>query len=581
MVRACAALAPALAALLIYAPAVSFGVVTLDDPVYVMNNPHVLGGLTWEGVQWAFSPGHDTYWHPLVWISLMLDGSISASPGWFHLVNILLHAASASILYLALSRMSGNLAAPLVVALLFAAHPLNVEAVAWITERKTVLAGLFWMSAMYLYALYAAKPGPLRYLAALAALALGLLAKPLLVTLPCALLLLDYWPLKRLSLSPGARDGMSPAMAVAEKLPMFIVVAGSIAMTMLSHPMESGQEGVSPGLRAANAAVSYIRYMAKAFWPTDLAMYYPFPEALAPWQVWGAAALLATATILALALCKKAPYVIVGWLWFLGSMAPMLGLVRHDRWPALADRFAYVPLIGLFLIAAFALLSLARNAAARNAALAALASAALVLALASRNQLEFWADSETLYRRALAVTENNWLAHNNLGSVLYAQGHEEEAAEHFNRAVEIRPGYGSALVNLGLWHLWMGDWPQAEEHLRRGVGTEAEGSAWQGLADLSFEQGDYGRALIRYHKSVLKNPRLLASWRGRAESFRLAGLPGEAARAYVEAARRHLVTYRLTEAEELAQNALNLNPGMAAAKAVRDSARVKMRELIR
>jgi len=578
-VHACLALLPALTALIIYAPATSFGVVTLDDPAYVMNNPHVLGGLTWEGVAWAFSPGHDTYWHPLVWLSLMLDGSISASPGWFHLVNIAMHAASATLLYLALHKMSGSRAPALAVALLFAAHPLNVEAVAWITERKTVLAGLFWVLCMYLYALYAARSGALRYLAVLTALALGLLAKPLLVTLPCALLLLDYWPLRRLSISPGVSLGLSPARAVAEKLPMFALVAASVAMTMISHPMESAGQIVPLVFRAANAVVSYMGYLSKAVWPGGLAVYYPFPESLPAWQVAGSLTAITAMTAACLLLCRKAPYAVVGWLWFLGVMTPMLGLVRHDRWPALADRFAYVPMIGLWIMLAFGLYAVLTRTAARKAAAVALAVAIIALGAASRHQLQFWSGSEALYRRALSETRDNWMAHNNLGSVLYARGDTQEAVVHFKRALEIRPGYGSAQVNLGVWRMRLGDLAAAEEYFQKATETEAAGSAWQGLADIRSSQGQYEQALGLYQRALHHNPRLLSSWRGKAESLKLSGQQAEAANAYVEAAQRHLDTYRLETAVELAEEALALMPGMADAKAVRQRAQNKLQAL--
>ena len=573
-----AALIPPLLALAVYLPAVTFGAVSLDDPVYLTDNPHVLGGLTLENLRWAFDRSADTYWHPLVWISLMLDAEILPSPAWFHAVNIILHAAGSTLLYAILFRATGLRGAALAVAALFAVHPLNVEAVAWITERKTVLAGLFWMLATYFYVLYAARPGFLRYMAGLAMLGLGLLSKPLLVTLPCALLLLDFWPLKRLRLSPGGRSGMSVPAAVAEKLPMFGLVAVSVYMTMTSHPMETAGQEMPMSLRASNAVVSYVRYLFKAVWPADLAVFYPFPESIPAWQLWGSAAILAVITAAAVILYRRAPYFIVGWLWYLGTMTPMLGLVRHDRWPAVADRFAYVPMIGIFIIAGFALRELyAKPATRRTAAVTALA-AILALGIAANRQLGYWSDSEALYRRALEVTDGNWMAHNNLGNLLYNKGQTDEAVYHYRQTLKFRPGYPRALVDLGFWRLQQGDYPAAEAYFRRALGGIADGAAWQGLARLALERGDVDAALIRFHKAVRENPRLLNSWQGMAESMEMLGMHDEAARAYVRAAQRHLDTFRLSKARELAESALAMDPDNEKALELRRRAGEKLRE---
>jgi Flp pilus assembly protein TadD len=578
-------LLPPLLALAVYAPAASFGLVLLDDPVYVIDNPHVLSGLSRENLRWAFSHTHETYWHPLVWLSLMLDAEVSASPGWFHAVNIILHAASALLLYLALARMSGLRAPALAAAALFAVHPLNVEAVAWVTERKTVLAAAFWMAALYLYAHYAARPGVLRYLAVLAAMVLGLLAKPVLVTLPFVLLLLDFWPLERLSFSPGggrgrgALGGLGPGAAVAEKLPLFLAAAGSVFMTLISHPMQTTAGEIPVSLRAANAVVSYLRYLVKAVRPEELAVFYPFPDSVPAWQVWGSCLLLVAVTIAAVMLYRRAPYFIAGWLWYLGVMTPTLGLVRHDRWPALADRFAYLPLAGLFMAAGFALFGRGRSAGQLKAGVAAVAVAVLALGVCARVQLGYWSDSEALFNRTLAVTENNWLAHMNLGSHLYNRGETGEAVRHFRRALEIRPGYGAPMVGLGLWRLDVNDYEGAEEYLRRALDSDAAGPAWQGLAKLGFERGDYAKALVRFHKAVRENPRLLDSWKGMAVSMRRLGLTDQAAKTYVEAARRHLHTYRLSEAAELAGAALALEPSNDRAAELRDRAIERLAEL--
>jgi tetratricopeptide (TPR) repeat protein len=328
--------------------------------------------------------------------------------------------------------------------------------------------------------------------------------------------------------------------------------------------------------RAANAVVSYMGYLSKAVWPAGLAVYYPFPESLPSWQVAGSLTAITAVTAACLLLRKRAPYAVVGWLWFLGVMTPMLGLVRHDRWPALADRFAYVPIAGLWIMLAFGLYAASSRVAARRAAAVALAVAVIALGAASRHQLQFWSGSEALYRRALAVTRDNWLAHNNLGSLLYARGDTKEAVDHFKRALKIRPCYGSARVNLGVWRMRLDELAAAEGHFQKATETEAAGSAWQGLADIRFGQGQYDQALGLYQKALHHNPRLLSSWRGRAESLRLTGLRAEAANAYVEAAQRHLDTYRLETALELAEEALALMPGMAEAKAIRQRALNKL-----
>jgi Flp pilus assembly protein TadD len=423
----------------------------LDDPLYVSRNPQVQAGLTPGGVAWAFTTYHADNWHPLTWLSLELDGQFyGLHPAGYHLTNVLLHVAAVLLLFAVLRSLTGAVWRSAVVAALFGLHPLRVESVAWIAERKDVLGAFFWMLTLAAYARYAGRPHWSRYLPVVLVFALGLMAKSMLVTLPCVLLLLDAWPLGRLGSTPR-----SWLPLVLEKLPLLFLAAGACVLTLraqgkLVMPLERYPFAV----RLENALVSYVRYLAKAAWPSGLALQYPHPgDTLSPAEVGGAALLLAAATTAALRWRRPGPYLPVGWFWYVGTLVPVIGLVQVAT-QALADRYTYIPLVGIFLALTWGAADLA--ARWRCQRLAALVAGAAVVALAvlTWGQVHYWRDSRTLWAHTLEVTgDGNALAHNGLGVACLKAGRLDEAAHEFTAALRLRPAYADAHYNLGV--VWL------------------------------------------------------------------------------------------------------------------------------
>ena len=459
----------ALGTLLLYLPVRQHGFVVYDDPDYVTENPVVQAGLTWAGVKWAFTSLQASNWHPLTWLSHMLDCELlGLNAGAQHLVNVLFHCANSLLLFVVLRRMTRALWPSAFVAALFAWHPLHVESVAWLAERKDVLSLFLGLLALWAYTRYveglasaAAPPGPARavaphppssryYWLAVLFLALGLLAKPMLVTLPFVLLLLDCWPLQRFSGTGSIRT--AAWRLTLEKWPFFLLIAASCVVTFLSQQAEAVVpfERLPLGLRLENALVAYARYVLSAGWPTDLAVLYPLPQQLPAWQVLAATAFLVALSAGAWRARRRSPYLLVGWLWFLGTLVPVIGLVQVGD-QARADRYTYLPMIGLFIALAFGIKDLAARWHIRPLPLGLAAGLSLAGCLvATAHQLRFWNDSESLFVRAIAVTTNNAVAHINLGFALQQQGHPDAALVEYRTAVAIAPRRAQAHNNLGI-----------------------------------------------------------------------------------------------------------------------------------
>jgi len=430
--------------------------VNYDDPDYVTSNPRVLEGLTGDNLVWAFQTGHASNWHPLTWISHMLDVELfGLKPGAHHFSSLVFHALNSALVFLVLRRLTGSTWRSWFVAALFALHPLHVESVAWVSERKDVLSTFWLLLALRCWAGYA-TPAPeailrrsLCYGAALGFFALGLMSKPMVVTLPFVLLLLDYWPLERWRADrPGSCLALSRLFA--EKIPFFILSAASSVVTFLVQDRGgSVSSALTLGDRLANAVVSYARYLAKMLYPADLAVLYPHPGHWPWWTVAGAGLLLLAITAAALRMASKAPWFVIGWLWFLGMLVPVIGIVQVGL-QSLADRYTYVPLVGVFIIVAWGGQHLAHLL--RFSLRLQLGAAAGILAVCAgftARQVGFWKDSEALFRRTIKVTRNNYLAHNNLGLELAAKGRVEEALRQYQRSLSINPIYVEALNNLG------------------------------------------------------------------------------------------------------------------------------------
>ena len=445
------ALALAVAVVCAYALVVRCDFIAFDDNSHVYENPFVIHGLSWVGVRDAFTHFHASLWIPLTWISFMADVSLfGMNPGAMHAVNLAMHTASTLVLFWMLRRATGSLWASAFVAALFGLHPINVESVAWIAERKNVLSTFLCLLALHAYVRYAEKPRAIFYVAAWLSAALSLLAKPMAVTLPFALLLLDHWPLRRWGRVPWTR-------LVAEKIPFALLSAGACWMAMQA-PQERGAlvtiETLPLAARLSNALVSYVTYLGTMLWPSGLAVYYPHPIDPQPALAAAAAVVLIAISALAVVWWKKRPYLLAGWCWYLGVLVPVLGLVQIGS-QARADRFTYLPQLGIFCALTWLVKEL--WPAAQRRALAACAGVALaVCALLTARNVATWMDSLTLFEHAAAVTKNNSCAHTNAGRARALRGDYGAAVAHFQASLRITPDqaaiwnhFGAALTRLG------------------------------------------------------------------------------------------------------------------------------------
>jgi Flp pilus assembly protein TadD len=489
--------------------------IRFDDNKLISENPHVRAGLTWEGVRWAFATASgESFWHPMTWLSFMLDVELfGLDAGWHHRMALLYHTLNALLLFAVLHRMTGKLWQSGVVAILFAIHPLHVESVAWAAERKDTLSTLFWMLSMWAYVRYAERAGFGRYLAVVAFFALGLMAKPMLVTLPFVLLLLDFWPLGRVVGVPGAREWACPKVPsprlVLEKVPLFLLAAASAAMTLLPNRRGSwiGTTDDFPwSLRIANALVSYVRYIAETVWPSSLAIFYPHPgRRLSLWAATGAGLFLLGATAFVVSRARKQPYLPVGWFWFLGTLVPVIGLVQVGS-QAMADHFTYVPLIGLFVAVVWWSPELVPKGWDRERTLA-VSGGLLVLAfaVAGWRQAGFWRSEVALFSHAIEVTEDNPVAQAGLASALDREGRYAEAVGHYMEVIRVSPGYDGGLAQMSLAEdlIRLGRRKEAEKLLKSLAG-DAEGANEIGLAFAG--QGKIDEAASAFLEAIRLRP---------------------------------------------------------------------------
>jgi tetratricopeptide (TPR) repeat protein len=499
--------------------------VNYDDPDHVYENPQVRAGLSAAGLRWALTTTHanNPCWQPLTWLSFMLDSDLQGTgPRGYHRTNLLLHVANTLLLFVFLWHVTGRVGRSGLVAALFALHPLHVESVAWVAERKDVLSTLFWALTLCAYAGYVARPGVVRYLLVLVPFALGLMAKPMLVTLPCLLLLLDYWPLGRWqpagAPAPGAAGLGGPVpfrRLLAEKVPLFVVAAAASVGAFLAQRGALGSLEQLPFLpRLANALTAYATYLRQTFWPVGLAAFYPYPQRqVPPGPVVGAALLLVTLTVAFLAGARRWPYLAVGWLWFLGTLVPVIGLVQVGS-HAHADRYTYVPLVGLFLLLVWGgadLLARFRCPAALSATFAGLVLWAC--ALVTWLQVCSWHDSVTLWRHALEVTADNYVAHDNLGVALSKQGKQAEALGHYAEAVRLNPNFAEARYNLGVALEERGQPEQAFEQYRAVVRLNPRHArAHYNLGVALWARGALDEAAEHYAAALEIDPRYASAW---------------------------------------------------------------------
>ena len=458
--------------------------ILFDDPLYVTDNPHVQKGLTATGLIWAFTSFSASNWHPVTWLSHMLDCEIfGLNPTGHHWTNLLLHIANTFLLFIILFQMTQAFWQSAFAAALFALHPLHVESVAWVAERKDVLSTFFGMLTILLYYRYVKKSHGMKYLLVVLFFSLGLMAKPMLVTLPFVLLLLDYWPLKRFQYNAAQTNGIAFQGSfglIWEKIPLFVLVAITCLLTLTAHESRGAfgsLEAFSMKARISNAVVSYVSYIVKTIWPQNLSVFYPHPSSTLPtWQPIGAAFLIAGACFLAIRKLKQYPYIAVGLFWYLGTLVPVIGLIQVGE-QAMADRYTYIPLTGLFIIVAWGAPDLLRKYHSRKRIL--WVSAAIILAtLTVRTffQVSHWKNSITLFKHAIRVTENNSAAHTNLGLALFNAGKIEEAIFHYKKALIINPEDVVVLYNLGTAQLYYGRIDAAVLSYTNALGAYNEGA---------------------------------------------------------------------------------------------------------
>jgi tetratricopeptide (TPR) repeat protein len=606
-----------------------------DDNRYLTENPVVQAGLSWHGLGWAFTTLHASNWHPLTWLSHMLDVQLfGMSPGAHHLVNVAFHAANAALLFLVLARMTGARGRSAFVAILFAIHPLHVESVAWVAERKDVLSTFFGLLALGAYARYVERPSLRAYALVAVGFAASLLAKPMWVTFPFLLLLLDLWPLRRfegrrpLSLpSPpvgervddtectahrASREGRGEGWLLLEKAPLFALVLASSIVTMVAQNHGGAMTGSELGLgpRLGNAAISYAKYLGKTFWPEPLAIFYPHPgDAVPMGQAAAATLLLCAVTAAALWQARRLPFLTVGWLWFLGTLVPVIGIVQVGG-QAMADRYTYLPIVGLFIAVSWGahrLLGTWRDGVPLRAMAA---IGAVVLCAATWRQLGFWDDHDKLFRHTIEVTPDNALAQATLAEGLRHEGRLDDALPHAEEAVRINPSSAKHWNNLAMLHMDQGRLEQARDELLQSTRVEPDyalgwsnlgqveldlgqldaaaqalqqairltpedSKAWNRMGQLQLRLGDTQGALAAYRQAVRLQPDYAAAWTNLAVLCQGTGVVAEAGDAFATVTRiqpenpiawRNLGVFlakngQPAEAARAFQRALQLKPG--------------------
>jgi tetratricopeptide (TPR) repeat protein len=509
------------ATLAVYGQLRNFQFINYDDNVYVYDNPLVQKGLTLQGLSWAFTTTRAGNWTPLTWLSHMLDCQLfGLNPGEHHLTNLVFHIANSLLLFLWLLYLTPSLGCSFMVAALFALHPMHVESVAWVAERKDVLSTFFWLLTMWAYVWYVRRPGWGKYLLILVCFSLGLMAKPMLVTLPFVLLLLDYWPLGRLSLKGrgAAASSAKPVPEVAlkrlvwEKTPLF-GLAALFSLIAFQAQKEVGAlwtKTLPFTMRLANALVAYVSYLGKMLWPAHLAVLYPYPGPNLPlWPAVAAGLGLAALSYLALRQARRHPYLLVGWLWYLGTLVPVIGLVQVGR-QAMADRYTYVPFIGLFIAVVWGTAALAARWRAPRFLLPVGAGVVLsALSVCTWVQVGYWRDSISLYEHTLQVTRKNPVIQNNLGEALAAQGKLAQAVAHYSEALRLQPDLAQAHYNLGVALGAQGKLAQAVTQYTQALRLQPDfAAAHNNLGEVLATQGKLVQAVAQYRAALRLRPDL-------------------------------------------------------------------------
>ncbi|MCX5849423.1 MAG: tetratricopeptide repeat protein [Deltaproteobacteria bacterium] len=480
-----------------------YNFINIDDNLYVTQNSHIQSGITLDGFRWAFCTRYADLWNPLVWLSFMFDYQLfGLNAGGYHVTNLILHILSTLLLFWLFCRMTGAIWKSAFVATLFALHPLHVESVAWIAERKDVLSAFFWILTLCLYVYYTEKQAIRRYLLVLFFFTCALLSKPMVVTLPVIMILLDYWPLGRFE---SKKDNLI-LWQLKEKIPFFVLSAVFSIITIYAQHDPSGK--VFPlGSRIANSPVSFVTYLEKTFWPHDLAVFYPFSDQLPVWQVLGAILLILVVSATVIAAVKRLPYLLTGWFWYAITILPVIGIVQIGN-HSMADRYTYLPLIGISIILAWGIPHLfPREDMRKNILFPAGIAVLAILSVITWQQCSYWKNDTTLFGHALQVTKDNYLAHGSLGPALFKEGKTEEAIDHYNKAIRIMPDYVEPYNNRGAAYAQLGQYQQAIEDYNHAIRIRPDyippynnrGAAYARL-------GQHQRAIEDYNHAIRLKP---------------------------------------------------------------------------
>ncbi len=493
--------------------------INIDDNIYVTGNSHIQSGITLDGFRWAFSSTYAEFWHPLTWLSLMFDYQLyGLNAGGYHLTNLILHILSALLLFWLFNRMTGTIWRSAFVAAIFALHPLHVESVAWIAERKDVLSVFFWMLTLCLYVYYTEKPVIKRYLPVMFFFACGLMSKPLVVTLPVIMILLDYWPLRRFEsqklegnptiVVTGVVTGKVLLKSLWEKIPFFILSAVFSIITLYAQLNPSVKHyQFSLSSRLANAPVSFMTYLEKTFVPNHMAVFYPFTFQLPAWQVWGSVFLILFISIVVIISMRRLPYLFTGWFWYAITLLPVIGIIPVGGF-SMADRYTYLPLIGITVMLAWGIPSLIKSEDMRKKILFPAAMAFLaILTFLTWQQCGYWKNSIDLFNHTLQVTKDNYVAHNNLALALLAQGRTQEAIDHYNKAIHLRSDDINIYSNRGNAYAKLGQRQRAIEDYNEAISLKPDyATAYINRGNVYNELGQYKMAIEDFNKAVRLRP---------------------------------------------------------------------------
>ena len=518
-----------LAIIIIYWQVQEFKLVYYDDNTYVTEKIHVMSGLTWAGVKWAMSATEAGFWHPLTWLSLMLDRELfNFNAGGFHWTNVILHLINTLFLFALLGAATGAPLRSAFVALLFAIHPLHVESVAWVSQRKDLLCTLFGFASLWAYVKYVKAPGWRRYSLLIIFFTLGLMSKPMIVTFPFVMLLMDYWPLQRIaSLKPVSTGSIPPTnhqfvkrkflRLFLEKLPLMalsLIASILVIITEKKAGALTSLADLSIMERCANAIVSYVKYIVMMFWPTHLAFLYPHPATIPLGQITGAIILIISITFIIIYAYQRKPYLFVGWFWYLGTLLPVIGLIQVGP-PALADRYTYVPLIGLFIMIVWGVLDLTAKWKYKGSFLWTIGlSSVIIFSLLAWLQVGYWRNSITLFERALKVTRGNYIALNNLGDVYIKNGAIDKGISCLEEGIKVNPRFGALYHNIGIGLYAQGNYEKAIEYFKKAQALSFRyDETPRSLGDAYRQTGRVNYAIEAYHQALrINSGNLLAKY---------------------------------------------------------------------